>query len=365
MTQIRDIISYLEETAPLAYQESYDNAGLIVGDARATVTGVLTCLDITEAVLAEAQAQHCNLIIAHHPIIFQPIKKLTHSSHTERCIIQAIKQDIALYAIHTNLDNIPQGVNKRLAQALNLQQPAILSPKTGILSQLTTFVPPPSLEPVLQALHQAGAGHIGNYTHCSFVSTGTGAFQPIEGAQPYIGNPGHITTTTEQRVEVTFPTYLTTAILAALKQAHPYEEAAYYIQPLENNYPQVGAGMVGTLPQPLPSSKFLQYLKTQLNLTHVRHSAYIARPIQKVALCGGAGSKLLPEALRQQADAFLTADVKYQDFFSAADHVLLADIGHYESEIVTKNLIHDWLSAKFASVNILGCKTVTNPVHYL
>ncbi|MEM7382819.1 MAG: Nif3-like dinuclear metal center hexameric protein [Bacteroidota bacterium] len=364
MTRVRDIASHLEQLAPLAYQESYDNAGLIVGDAGARVTGVLICLDVTEAVLAEAQAQHCNLIVAHHPIIFQPIKQLTHSGYAARCIIQAIKQDIAIYAIHTNLDSVAQGVNKRLAQSLNLQQLAILSPKSGTLSQLTTFVPPSALEPVLQALYQAGAGHMGNYTHCSFVSTGTGSFQPTAGAQPYIGTSNHIEKVTEHRVEVAFPTYLTKTILAALKQTHPYEEVAYYIQSLENSHPGVGIGMMGTLPQALPSREFLQYLQTQMSLGCVRHSAPITRPIQKIALCGGAGRKLLPEALRQQADAFITADVKYQDFFNAAGHILLADIGHYESELATKDLIYDWLSEKFANVTVLGCKTVTNPVHY-
>ena len=364
MARVKDIMSHLEQIAPLAYQESYDNVGLIVGDAEATVTGILTCLDITEAVLAEAQAQHCNLIIAHHPPIFQPIKKLTYSSYLEKCIIQAIKQDIAIYAIHTNLDNVAQGVNKRLAQCLNLQQLAILLPKLGTLSQLTTFVPPSSLEQVLQALHQAGAGNIGNYTHCSFVSIGTGSFQPTAIAKPHIGSPTQLEKVTEHSVEVIFPTYLTKAILAALKQAHPYEEAAYYIQTLANSHPEVGIGMIGTLPQALQSREFLQYLNTHMNLAYVRHSAPITRSIQKIALCGGAGSKLLPEALRQQADAFITADVKYQDFFHAEGHILLADIGHYESEIVTKDLIHDYLSEKFVNVTVLKCKTITNPVHY-
>lgn len=364
MTKIKDIINHLEQIAPLAYQESYDNSGLLVGDATATVTGVLTCLDVTEAVLAEAQAQNCNLIIAHHPLIFQPIKKLTGSSRVARCLIQAIKQDLAIYAIHTNLDNVIQGVNKRLAQCLALQDLAILLPKPDTLSTLTTFVPPSAIEQVLQALHQAGAGRIGNYTHCSFVSTGTGSFKPTAAAYPYIGTPNQVEKVTEHSVEVIFPTHLTHAIIAALKQAHPYEEVAYYIQKLANSHPEVGTGMMGMLPQALPSQAFLQYLKTHLNLTYIRHSAPITRPIQKVAFCGGSGSPLLQEALCQQADAFITAELKYRDFFNAEGHILIADIGHYESEIVTKDLIHDLLSEKFASIAFLRCETITNPVHY-
>lgn len=364
MTKIKDIINHLEQIAPLAYQESYDNVGLLVGDNSATVTGVLTCLDITEAVLHEAKSQNCNLIIAHHPIIFQPIKKLTGSNYVERCIIQAIRQDLAIYAIHTNIDNIAQGVNKRLAQCLALQHLAILLPKPSTLSKLTTFVPQSAIEPVLQALHQAGAGHVGDYTHCSFVSTGIGSFKPTAAASPYIGTPNKVEKVAEHRAEVVFPAYLAETVIAALKQAHPYEEVAYYIQHLENNNPEVGTGMIGELPQALTSEELLRYLKTNINLGCIRHSAPILRPIKRVAVCGGVGSFLLPEAIRQHADAFITADVKYRDFFNAADNILIADIGHYESEVITKDLIHDLLSEKFTSIAVLRCNTITNPVHY-
>ena len=364
MVKVKDIINHLEQIAPLAYQESYDRAGILVGDASTTVTGVLICLDITEAVLHEAKAQNCNLVIAHHPIIFQPIKKLTGSNHVERCIIQAIRQDLAIYTIHTNLDNVVQGVNKHLAQQLALQHPGILLPKSSTLCKLTTFVPQSAIEQVLQALHQAGAGHIGDYTHCSFVSTGIGSFRPTAVASPYIGTPNKVEKVAEHRAEVIFPTHLAKPVIAALKQAHPYEEVAYYMQKLENSNPQVGAGMVGQLPQALTSEKFLGYLKTKMNLGCIRHSAPITRPIKKVAVCGGSGSFLLQEAMRQQADALITADIKYHDFFNAEGNILIADIGHYESEVATKNLIHDLLSEKFTSIVLLKCKTITNPVHY-
>jgi dinuclear metal center YbgI/SA1388 family protein len=364
MVRVKDIINHLEEIAPLAYQESYDNAGLIVGEAAALVRGVLICLDITEAVLEEAQAQNCNLIIAHHPILFKPIRKLTGSNHVERCIIQAIRQEIAIYIIHTNLDNVIQGVNQQIAQQLALQQLKVLVPKPDTLSKLTTFVPHSAIDPVLQALHHAGAGHIGEYSHCSFVTTGNGRFKPSEAANPYIGVPKQIEEVSEYRIEVIFPSHLSQSIIAALKQAHPYEEVAYYIQKLENPNPYVGAGMIGELPQGFASDDFLQYVKNKMKLSYIRHSMPIGRVIKRVAICGGAGSFLIQEAKRQQADAFITADLKYHDFFNAEGSILLTDIGHYESELATKNLIYDLLSEKFTSITCLKCQTTTNPVYY-
>lgn len=362
--QVKDIINYLEQVAPLAYQESYDNAGLVVGEPMATVSGVLICLDVTEAVLEEAQAQNCNLVIAHHPIIFKPLHQLTGGNQVERCVIQAIRQEIAIYTMHTNFDNILQGVNKQLAQQLALQELRILLPKSGTLCKLTTFVPQTAMEPVLQALHQAGAGHIGDYSHCSFLSSGTGRFKPSEAANPYIGTAHQIEKITEYKIEAIFPTHLMQAVIAALKQAHPYEEVAYYIQKLANHDPSVGAGMMGEFPKNFTSDEFLAYIKHNLQLAHIRHSMPIARPIKKVALCGGSGSFLIQKAKQQQADALITADLKYHDFFQAEDQLLLVDIGHYESEIATKNLIYDLLTEKFASIVFLKCKTITNPIYY-
>lgn len=364
MVRIKDIVAHLEAHAPLAYQEDYDNAGLVVGEATAPAKGVLICLDITEAVLQEARAKGCNLIIAHHPLIFRPIRKLTGSNDTERCIAYAIKQDLAIYILHTNLDHVDQGVNRQLVKTLALQDSSILLPKPGTLSQLTTFVPPASLAPVLQALHTAGAGRIGDYTHCSFVMPGTGSFQPTTAANPHIGTPGQLEKVAEERVEVVFPSHLEATVLRALRTAHPYEEVAYYIHKLQNTDARVGAGMIGELPQALDSKAFLQHLKAKLSLACIRHTAPIARPIKRVAVCGGSGSFLIPEAIRKQADALVTADVKYHDFFEAEGQILIADIGHYESEVGTKALIHTLLSEKFASIAFLKCETVTNPIHY-
>lgn len=365
MTRIKDIVAYLEQIAPLAYQEDYDNSGLVVGEADAPATGVLISVDITEAVLQEAKVKGCNLIVAHHPLIFRPLYQLTGKDYVSRCITYAIKNDLAIYILHTNLDNIAQGVNRQIAQTLGLQDLSILLPKPGTLSQLTTFVPPSATDAVLQALHQAGAGRIGNYTHCSFVTTGTGSFQPTAAASPYAGTPGHLEKAAEKRVEVVFPAHLEDTVLLALKAAHPYEEVAYYIHQLQNTDKQVGAGMVGVLPESLNSKAFLRYLKAKMGLACVRHTTPIARAIKQVAVVGGSGSFLIREALRKSVDVLVTADVKYHDFFQAEEQLLIADIGHYESEVGAKLLIHTLLSEKFASIALLKCETVTNPIHYL
>ncbi|OJW70326.1 MAG: Nif3-like dinuclear metal center hexameric protein [Candidatus Amoebophilus sp. 36-38] len=364
MTKIKDITNYLESWAPLAYQEPYDNCGLLVGDPTTTVKGILICLDITENVLQEAKEKNCNLIIAHHPIIFQPIKKLTGASYVERCMIQAIRQDIAMYSLHTNLDNRIDGVNDAMAQQLGLQNLQILLPKPNTLQRLITFLPPAALELVREALHQAGAGHIGNYSHCSFNSVGTGTFQPNELANPYIGQSHQLETVGEHKLEVIFPAYLAKNIVESLKQSHPYEEPVYQIQNLENMNLQIGAGIIGELPQPFENQAFLKYLKEKMNLTLIRHSAYIKQNIKKVALCGGAGIGLLSEARRQGADAFITSDVKYHHFFDAEEQLLIADIGHYESEIAIKQLIYKKLSEKFSNIVLLQSMVQTNPVHY-
>jgi dinuclear metal center YbgI/SA1388 family protein len=365
MTRIKDIVKYIEQIAPLAYQEEDDNAGLVIGDSSMLVTGVLICLDITEPVLQEAKEKNCNLIIAHHPIIFRPINQLTGKNYVERCITYAIKQDIALYTLHTNLDNVDQGVNRQMAQTLGLSHLSILLPKSGTLSQLTTFVPYASIDPVLNALYAAGAGRIGDYTHCNFVTTGMGSLQPTLTTNLHLERANQPKKVEEGRIEVIFPAHLETLVLRALQAAHPYEEVAYYIHKLKNIDARVGAGMIGEFPQALSSQAFLEYLKAQMRLTFIRHTALAARPIKRVAVCGGSGSFLIQEAILKQADALVTADVKYHDFFKAEGQILIVDIGHYESEAGIKVLIHTLLSEKFASIVLLKCETVTNPIYYL
>ncbi|MCS6821585.1 MAG: Nif3-like dinuclear metal center hexameric protein [Microscillaceae bacterium] len=364
MPKIQEVIQYLDNFAPPSYQESYDNSGLLVGDLQAEVNGILLCLDSTEAVVQEAIERHCNLIIAHHPIIFKGLKKITGKNHVERTILKAIRNDVAIYAIHTNLDNIWQGVNYQIAQILGLQNIRVLSPKPHTLSKLTTFVPQDHTKPVLQALSKAGAGQIGNYQNCSFRTTGIGTFQPNEYANPHIGTANQLEEVQEDRIEVIFPSYLQNKILQALRQAHPYEEIAYYLHLLENHNQEVGSGAIGTLTEAMPAHDFLAYLKQKMHLTCIKHTALLDKKIQTIALCGGAGISLLPQAIAHQADIFITADIKYHEFFEADQRIILADIGHYESEIFTKNLLFEVLSKKFTSFAIYLANTSTNPVNY-
>ena len=364
MTKIKDITHFLETIAPLSYQESYDNAGLIVGGPTASVTNVLVSLDCTEAVVDEAIAKNCNLIVAHHPIVFKGLKKFNGRNYVERTVIKAIKNDIAIYATHTNLDHVVGGVNFMIAERLGLQNVRILAPKKDLLMKLVFFVPVENAPEVVEALHKVGVGQIGNYDHCSFSVNGTGTFRPNEVATPFIGNANEIERVNESRVEVIFPAYLEAAVMRTLNETHPYEEVAHYLTLLQNTNQEVGAGAIGLLSEGIAASDFLVYLKQKMQLNVIRHTAICSPIIQKVAVCGGAGGFLLNDAIRQQADVFITADYKYHEFFDADDRILICDIGHYESEVFTKELLQRYLSKKFINFATILSETITNPVNY-
>ncbi len=362
--KIYDVISYLEDLAPTAYQESYDNATLITGDLEKTVTGIVCALDCTEAVVQEAIELGANLIVSHHPIVFKGLKSLTARSYVERTVILAIKNDIAIYAIHTNLDHVAHGVNKRICDRLGLSDTAILQPKKQVLSKLVFFVPEPQKEEVVRAIHRTGAGKIGEYSDCYFEVKGTGAFTPSPQANPTLGERGKPQREEEIRVEILIPNPLLPKAMAALRKAHPYEEVAYYIQKLENENQEVGAGMMGTLPEPLEGEAFLDYLKIKMNLRLIKHTAIPNRKISRIGVCGGAGIFLLSDAKKAGLDAFITADVKYHEFFDAEGRLILCDIGHYESEIFTKELLGELLSQNFPNIALYLTKVVTNPTSY-
>lgn len=364
MTTIQDLSDYLETLAPLSYQEAYDNAGLLVGDPQAGVRGVLVSLDCTEAVIAEAIANDCNVVLAHHPIVFKGLKRLTGKNYVERAVILAIKHDVALYAIHTNLDSVRGGVNWKIAERLGLRDVRVLVPKRQVLLKLVAFVPLEATQRVLDALYAAGAGQIGDYKNCSFRTEGTGTFRPTGGANPTVGAVGRDEEVPEHRVEIVLPAPLEGRVLAALRAAHPYEEVAYYLQRLENENQEVGAGAIGVLAQPLTEPDFLAHLKTSMQLSLIRHTALRNRMVEKVAVCGGAGNFLLGDALRQGADAFVTADYKYHEFFDAEGRTIICDIGHYESEVFTKDLLRDELMKKFTNFAVKLSETPTNPVNY-
>lgn len=363
--KIKDIATALEELAPLAYQESYDNCGLLVGEANAAVKGILVTLDVTEAVIDEAVRERCNLVIAHHPLIFSGLKKITGRNQVERAVIKAIKKDVAIYAIHTNLDNVSQGVNKRICDVLGLLKPEILQPKQNILKKLYTFVPLEHFSRVQQALFDAGAGHIGNYSDAGFSHTGIGTFKGNEHSNPKIGKKGQRESVEEVKFEVIFPSYLESGIIEALKSSHPYEEVAYDVVSLNNRLNSVGSGMVGILPKQVSELDFLRTIKRKLKSGAIKYTALTGKPVSKVAVCGGAGKFLLQDAIKAGAQIFISSDFKYHDFFEAEGKIVVVDAGHYETEQFTSHLLHDYLLEKFPIIAPRLSKTITNPINYL
>ncbi|MEO5997232.1 MAG: Nif3-like dinuclear metal center hexameric protein [Chitinophagaceae bacterium] len=361
---IQQIIDYLESIAPSSYQENYDNAGLITGLAGWECTGALICLDTTEAVVTEAIQKNCNLVIAHHPIIFSGLKKINGKNYVEQTVITAIKNDIAIYAIHTNLDNVQHGVNGKIADRLGLVNCSVLQPKTGTLKKLFTFVPLAQAELVRSAIFMAGGGAVGNYSECSFNVEGEGSFKAGEETNPYVGEIGRRHTEKEIKLEVIFPAYLENKIVKAMIGAHPYEEVAYDIIQLNNNHPSLGAGIIGDLTEPVDETVFLRLLKDRFKVPVIKHTLLTGKQVKRIACCGGAGSFLIVNALTKGADFFITSDLKYHEFFDANNRLVIADIGHYESEQFTIDLLYEILKGKFSSFALLKTEVNTNPVNY-
>ena len=361
---IQDITSFLEKNAPLFLQESYDNAGLITGNSNWQCTGIITTLDATEEVVQEAIEKKCNLIVAHHPIIFSGLKKITGKNYIEKTIITAIKNDIAIYAIHTNLDNVLNGVNSKIADKLGLINRQILQPKSNTLKKLFSFVPVAHAPKVRNAIFAAGGGQISNYSECSFNTAGSGTFKAGDTTNPFVGKIGERHTEEEIKIEVIFPAWLQNQVYNALIATHPYEEVAYDIVALENDNTLTGSGLVGELALPISEKDFLQSIKENFNLSVIRHTAFTGNTIKKVALCGGAGSFLIGAAIAAGAQVYVSADIKYHEFFDANGKLVIADIGHYESEQFTIDLLFDILSEKFPTFAVLKTGVKTNPVHY-
>lgn len=362
---IQDLTQYLEEIAPLAYQESYDNAGLIVGSNAKEIHKVLISLDCTEEIVDEAIANQCDLIISHHPIVFKGLKKFNGTNYVERVIIKAIENKIAIYAIHTNLDSVLNGVNGKIGQKIGLQNCEILSPKIGLLKKLVFFVPLAFADAVKTAIYHAGAGSIGNYSECSFQVKGTGTFKANEKSNPFIGEKNQLHQEEEMRVEMIYPSVVQKKILTALWASHPYEEVAYDIYSIENGHQEVGSGMIGELPEELSGLAFLQHLKNKMGLTVIRHTQILPKKIKKVAVCGGSGSFLLSKAIQAKADVLVTADFKYHEFFDADHKILIADIGHFESEQYTQELLMEIITNKFPNFAVRLTGNNTNPIKYL
>jgi dinuclear metal center YbgI/SA1388 family protein len=365
MPSIKDAIVAIEQFAPLIYQESYDNSGLIVGDRNANLLGVIISLDVTELVLEEAISKGCNLVVCHHPIIFSGLKKITGNTYVERIIIKAIKNDIAIYAAHTNLDNAFKGVNAKIAHKLGLTQTEILSPVTNTLIQMYAYVPVTHQNIVMEALFNAGAGQIGAYSECSFSQLGVGTFKPGLGANPKIGQTNGARENVEEvKLEFLVDIACKNQVVDALLSQDYYEETAYGVIPLANANQTIGAGMIGYLPEPLEMMDFLDYLKQKMDVHTIRHTSTIGKKIHKVAICGGSGSFLLKNAISKSADAYISADFKYHEFFDADNKILITDIGHFESEQHTKEIFYAILNEKFPNFAIHYSGVNTNPIHY-
>lgn len=363
--KIKEILQTIEKIAPLALQETYDNSGVQIGDVNQDLKSILLSIDVTEEVMEEAIRLGCNLIISHHPIAFKSFKSLTGKSYTERCLIKACKHDIVLYAAHTNLDNAQKGINYQLAKILNLQNVRVLAPQKNSLLKLVTFVPGSHAEIVRNTLFNIGAGCIGEYDSCSYNISGEGTFRAGINATPYCGEIGELHTESEIRIEVVLPAFKQKEAIRSLISVHPYEEPAYDFYKLENVWNQSGGGMVGTLPEPMEEEDFLYHLKDCLNLSSIQHSNYRGTQIRDVALCGGSGAFLISNAIGYGADVFITGEAKYNDFYDVEDKILLATIGHYESEVCSKDLFYDIIRDKFADVEINLSQFDTNPVKYL
>lgn len=365
MTKIRDILKEIERFAPLPLQEDFDNSGVQVGDVNQSVQGILVCLDVTEEVIDEALVRECNLIISHHPLAFKPFKSLRGSSYVERCMMKACKHDLVIYAAHTNLDNATGGVNFQLAEMIGLQNVRILSPRQNALLKLATFVPESYAEMVRNSLFAAGAGSIGNYDSCSFNLRGEGSYRAGEGSNPFRGVIGELHREPEMKIEMVLPAYRKMAVTRALRSVHPYEEPAFDFYPLSNSWEQAGSGIVGELPESEEELSFLLRIKELFDVSCIKHSRFRGKMIREVALCGGGGAFLIPQAIAYGADVFITGEAKYNDFYDVEEKILLAVIGHYESEVCTKDIFYNILSKKFPTFAVHFSNVNSNPVKYL
>ena len=365
MVKIKDIANALEMFAPLPLQDDFDNAGLQIGLTDAEVAGVLLCLDVTEAVVDEAIASGCNLIISHHPVIFKPLKRITGSNYVERCIIKALANGIAIYSAHTNLDNAPGGVNYRIAEILGLQNVRILLPKEDSLLKLAVYVPASHTDAVRDALFAAGCGEIGNYGYCSYNVEGFGTFKANEGCNPFCGNIGELHRESETRIETIMPSYIKGRVIKALLNAHPYEEPAYDIYPVKNSWDAVGTGVIGELPAERDEIGFLQEIKEKFAVGCVRHTPLLGRKIKRVALCGGAGGSFAGAAMASGADLYITGEARYHDLFNYTGKMLMAVIGHYESEQYTMDIFAEIINGQFPGVKVTKTTVNTNPVKYM
>jgi dinuclear metal center YbgI/SA1388 family protein len=369
--QVVDVLNLLDQWAPLTYSEDFDNTGLLVGDPKSPLRGILVSLDTLEVVVDEAIKEDCNLIVSFHPIIFSGLKSLVPKDYVNKAVLKAIKNDIAIIAIHTALDNVPHGVSATMAKVLGLENTRVLMPKEHLMYKLITYAPNQDAETIRQALFSAGAGALGNYQECSFNLSGTGTFKPLAGANPTLGQIGIQHSEQETQIQVSVLRHQKNDLIAALKKAHPYEEVAYDLIPLDQACPEIGMGLIGTLSQGLSFETLLENVKSGFHTECIKYSQNNLKEINSIAVLGGSGSFAIDKAKALGAQVYITSDLKYHDYFKGHENFALLDIGHYESEQFTKDLIVEYLSKKITNfapslprVKVLKSNVKTNPISY-
>ncbi len=360
--KIKEIIDSFEEFAPLALQEDFDNSGLNIGNAENNISGILICIDITPDVIEEAISHKCNLIVSHHPLIFSGLKKITGSNYVEQAVILAIKNDISIFCGHTNFDQVFEGVSAKMCEKIGLKNLKVLAPKTEFLKKIVVFVPVDHAEKVRQAMFEAGAGHIGHYDNCSYNISGHGSFRADENANPFVGITGETHFENETRIEMIFPAFIEKKIILAILNNHPYEEVAYDVYKLENKWNNIGLGMVGELENEMSEHDFMELLKKEFNISCIKHSSFLNKTVKKVAVCGGSGAFLINTAKNSGADVYVSGDIKYHEYFSAENKIIIADIGHYESEQFTKEIFYDIIMKKNPNFAVRFSEKNTNPI---
>ena len=370
MPTLSDIARDLEAWAPTGSAQDYDNVGLQIGDARREVTSVLTALDATPQVLDEAVEAGAELVVTHHPLIFQPLSSLTADDYVSKLALSFAEAGVALYSAHTNLDAAPGGVSFALARTLGLEDVAFLDGFDETLVKLVVFVPEADFEGVRSALAEAGAGRIGDYEACAFSTDGTGFFRPGESTSPHVGTAGgDLESVDERKLEVEVSRWDLGTVLGALEDAHPYEEVAYDVYPVEQKNTRAGLGAIGTLASPESLPDFLERVSDRLDAGSIRYAGADDASIERVAVCGGAGSDFIETARARGADAYVTADVKYHDFFRVLDTdgtpgMAVVDPGHYETEALTEGLLADWLRERFDGLDVRSTGGRTSPMKH-
>jgi len=362
--KLKDLCSFLDSGVPLSFQEGYDNSGLQVGLPEREISSALVTLDVTEEVMNEAVAGKIDVIISHHPLIFNGIMSLAGKSYTERILYEAVKNDIAVYSAHTNLDAFSNGVSRKMSEKIGLEEIRVLSPSGNKLLKLVTYIPESHIEAVRDKLFESGAGVIGNYDNCGFTISGTGSFRANEMAKPFTGEKGKIHFEKEIRFETILFSHLKEKVIKALLNAHPYEEVAYDLYALENKNAEIGLGCVGKFHNPVSENEFLKLVCSVFNAKGIRYSKLTGKSVRKVALCGGSGASLINLAISSEADVFLTSDIKYHDFFKAENKILLVDTGHFESEKFSGEILKDLIIKKFPKFAVRFSETNTNPINY-